>query len=239
MTGQVRRRGGPRRRGGRDGRIALAGLAALCLAVEAAIWAPSWAGSETWSPEAARDRATDLLALRLILLEGGAALWPGQRTGMFATYAFVHAGPVHLLTNMAALLWLGLRMGSRSGGPGDGPGTALTGLTWGAATVAGGMAYAALPATGGAGGLDPALSPMVGASGALFGLIGLWLAERGRTAPWLPLLAVPALLALDAVGWWLRDGVLAWQAHAGGLAAGLAIGGAAAALDGWRGRRRT
>jgi membrane associated rhomboid family serine protease len=78
--------------------------------------------------------------------------------------------------------------------------------------------------------LAPDYSPMVGASGALFGLVGALVAwdARERRALRLtmrPVLRVIVILALmNLVLWWAMDGHLAWQTHLGGFLAGALAG---------------
>jgi membrane associated rhomboid family serine protease len=82
---------------------------------------------------------------------------------------------------------------------------------------------------------------MVGASGALFGLVGAWhwrdwRQRRARGRPVGPLLqAIAGLAVLNLAMWVLLSGLLAWETHLGGYLAGAA---AAAALATWRARRR-
>ncbi|PIV78606.1 MAG: rhomboid family intramembrane serine protease, partial [Rhodobacteraceae bacterium CG17_big_fil_post_rev_8_21_14_2_50_63_15] len=144
--------------------------------------------------------------------------WPGllgnwrpnysaQPWAMFLTYGFLHGGPSHLVVNMITLWSLGrlvlLRVGTR--------GFCLLSL----AALIGGAGGFALLASG--------LRPMVGASGALFGLIGGLLAwayvdrftfEEGL---WPILRAVLFLIALNLVLWWAMNGQLAWETHLGGF----------------------
>jgi len=147
--------------------------------------------------------------------------WPGllgnwrpnysaQPWAMFLTYGFLHGGPSHLVVNMITLWSLGrlvlLRVGTR--------GFCLLSL----AALIGGAGGFALLASG--------LRPMVGASGALFGLIGGLLAwayvdrftfEEGL---WPILRAVLFLIALNLVLWWAMNGQLAWETHLGGFLTG-------------------
>lgn len=147
------------------------------------------------------------------LLYGWTANYAAQPWVMFLTYAWLHAGPGHLLGNLAALLWLGPRVAGRRGAAG------LV-VLWIAAAVGGAVAFALLT-TGAA--------PMVGASGAIFGLAADWLvaevrAVRGVRARTRRAAAILTLLAaLNAAGWVLLGDGLAWQAHLGGFLAGLVL----------------
>lgn len=147
--------------------------------------------------------------------------WPGllgtwapnylpQPYTMFFTYAFLHGGPIHLIVNMATLWSLGSAIIDRVG----------TGRF---------LALYVGTAIGGAGGygvLAQTVQPMVGASGALFGLAGALLAwtyiDRftARIGLW-PIARVAGLLvAINLVMYWALDGQLAWQTHLGGFLIG-------------------
>lgn len=144
------------------------------------------------------------------------ANYPGQTWAMFATHSFLHAGLSHLVGNMLALLALARMLEGRLGRAG------FLGL-WMLSVLAGALVF---------GLLGPASQPMVGTSGALFGLAGLLVvreAETRRAKGWPAMLGLilawlAALAALNLVTWWMQAGVLAWQAHLGGLIAGLAWG---------------
>jgi membrane associated rhomboid family serine protease len=72
--------------------------------------------------------------------------------------------------------------------------------------------------------------PMVGASGAVFGFLGVWIAwdwrrHRAAGASTGPVLRRVLVLVVLNVGLWVAlSGGLAWQAHLGGFLAGLACG---------------
>jgi membrane associated rhomboid family serine protease len=145
--------------------------------------------------------------------------WPGQPAAMFLTYGFLHAGAGHLAVNLATLASLGPPLARRLG-------AGRFVLLWTLSTLGGAAVFAALSA---------AVQPMVGASGALFGLAGAWLQHEARTAPgsgrprhWPVLRAVGLLVLLNVAMVWAMDGRLAWETHLGGFLAGWA---AMAALD--------
>jgi rhomboid protease GluP len=74
---------------------------------------------------------------------------------MFLTYSVFHGGFFHFLVNMITLLSLGAAVSERGG-------TArYAGSTWPPSSAARGLRPA-----------RPGITPMVGASGALFGLVG-------------------------------------------------------------------
>ena len=149
--------------------------------------------------------------------------WPGQPAAMFATYAFLHAGPGHLLGNMGALAWLGAAVGRALGG-------ARLLAVWILCAAAGGLGFALL---------WPVPQPMVGASGALFGLLGAEAALRHRLAPSRRRLAgmVVLFVGLNLASYWIEGGRVAWQAHLGGFLAGLALGGWMRMRPDWDGMR--
>lgn len=151
------------------------------------------------------------------LLHGWRPNFPGQPVTMFLTHAFVHAGPGHMLGNLAALLAVGPVVLGRFG-----PRGFLA--VYAAAVLGGGLAFGLLSAS-------PA--PMVGASGALFGLVGAWTWMQGADhaqagarprAVTLRVLGITAGLALlNLVMWLLAGGVLAWETHLGGFLAGFGL----------------
>ncbi|SPH24092.1 Rhomboid protease GluP [Defluviimonas aquaemixtae] len=132
---------------------------------------------------------------------------------MFATYGFLHAGLWHFALNMVTLLSLASPVLARFGAE-------RFLLIYVASLIGGGVGFALL---------GPVSAPMVGASGALFGLAGAILAvDTDRRASlglsiW-PVLRVVLLLALlNLVLWWAMHGQLAWQTHLGGFLAGGAL----------------
>lgn len=146
---------------------------------------------------------------------------------MFLTYAFLHAGLGHLVGNMITLLALGRIIVIRVGQKGF--------LMIYAASALGGAALF--------GAMSVSAQPMVGASGALFGLAGAWqywdYAEAGkrRHRIWRLIRAAGLLVLLNVLFWIGLDGRLAWQTHLGGFVAGWAV---AAAVSGrWREKVQT
>lgn len=157
--------------------------------------------------------------LRLFAYHFG-AFWPGlladwkpnyaaQPYLMFLTYGFLHSGAMHLLVNMITLFSLSKTILDRVGQ------ASFLAIYFGAGL--GGAAGFAL--------LAPDLRPMVGASGALFGLFGAVLAWRYRENDGRVQVAgvISVLAALNLVLWYAMDGQLAWQAHLGGFLSGWAI----------------
>lgn len=191
------------------GWLALA-LAALCIGIEAAL---SGADAGLWGSAAWRPRAYQNGAFWAGLLRDWRPNYAAQPVTMFLTYGLLHGGPWHLLGNMAALWSLVRALGPRLDA---GRFAAL----WAGSTVAGGLGF---------GLLAPGALPMVGASGALFGLAGAWLAweaaaRRAAGRSRRPVLRILVLLvALHPLLWILQAGHLAWQAHLGGALAGAAL----------------
>ena len=170
----------------------------------------------------------DVTRLRQTAYEFG-GFWPGLLAGwqpnyaiqpyaMFFTYAFLHGGLLHLIINMITLWSLGTAVTDRA---------EIMGflLIYLASVLGGALVYAALA---------QAPLPMVGASGALFGLAGALIAWNLldrialRESLW-PLARVGLLLVLiNIVMWWALDGNLAWQTHLGGFVSGALMGWAVA-----------
>lgn len=162
--------------------------------------------------------------LRSTVYENG-AFWPGlwrdwrpnyivQPYTMFVTYAFLHGNLTHLALNMITLVSLGRGVVERVGNRRF-------------------LAIYAASATGGAGTyafLSSSGAPMVGASGALFGLAGALLAWIWEDSPTLrDSLAsvgkvVALLIAINVVMYVGLDGRLAWETHLGGFIAGWIAG---------------
>lgn len=125
------------------------------------------------------------------------------------TAGFLHADLAHILFNMWALYVLGPHLERQAG-------SAAFASLYGASLIAGGTAFYLLNPEGVA----------VGASGAIFGLFGAWLAVAyrnrnsafGRSGLNQLLLLLGINLALP-----LFIPRIAWQAHLGGLLAGLLI----------------
>lgn len=141
------------------------------------------------------------------LLDGWQANYPFQSVAMFFTYGFLHAGVAHFVVNMLTLMSLGFPVAGRVG--------QLRFLAIYVASLFGGALGFAL--------LAHTYSPMVGASGALFGLAGALLAweladRRRRKAPLRPIYrSIGLLVLLNTVLWAAMHGLLAWQTHLGGF----------------------
>lgn len=141
-------------------------------------------------------------------------IFPLQPVTMFVTHALLHGSMLHMVMNMAILLALGRFAADRYGN-----GVVLPIFLLSA--IAGGAAFGLL-ATG--------AYPMVGASGAVFGFLGVWIAwdwrrhRRHGVSPAPVGRRVLVLAGLNVVLYFGLQGMLAWQAHLGGFLAGLALG---------------
>jgi membrane associated rhomboid family serine protease len=164
-------------------------------------------------PGARRAALVNLAFWPQLLTDGWQPVWPGQSTAMFITYAFLHGGFMHLLFNMLVLIHLGRDCVARLGARGF-------------------LVLYILSAIGGAAGfvlLSSAAGPMVGASGAVFGLFGAvqywdWQQRRATGAPLGPFWRVMfGLVLMNVILYVLVGGYLAWQAHLGGYIAGFLV----------------
>ena len=124
--------------------------------------------------------------------------------------AFLHSGITHIGFNMYALYLFGPQLEREVG-------SVSFAALYAASAVAGGAAFYLAEPNGVA----------VGASGAIFGLFGAWLAAsyRGRhtVAGRASLQQLLMLLGINLVLGFLPGTNIAWQAHVGGLVAGLVI----------------
>ena len=162
-------------------------------------------GSARWRPLAYQN-----FAFWVGLLQDWRPNYALQPYAMFVTYSVLHGGLGHLVGNLAALAVLGPIVVEQAG-----PRGFLA--VWILSVLGGAVAF---------GLLSSSPQPMVGASGALFGLAGAWLAWDGQEArrlraPLWPVLGrMAGLVLLNGVLWVLQGGQLAWETHLGGFAAG-------------------
>lgn len=163
-----------------------------------------------WGHPYDRVRAFDNFGFWAGLLRGWTPNYAAQPYLMFLSYGFLHGGIVHFGLNMLTLLSIGPQV-ERSVGP-----LRFT-IAYVVMLVAGGVGFLVWPVMN---------APMVGASGALFGLAGmilgrdyLMLSSSRRSVR--PILRIVGLLAvLNGLLWYAMDGQLAWQTHLGGFVAG-------------------
>ena len=185
----------------------LLGLIGLCCGVELVLVAADYGliGTPRW-----RGLAYQNGAFWAGLLYNWRPNYGAQPGLMFVTYAFLHSGLGHLVGNMLTLFFLGQIVQER------------VGQRWFAAlyaisAIGGAVAFAVLSSSP---------QPMVGASGALFGLAGAWQywewSDRRRAGQhtWPVWRTMLGLVLLNAVLWVWMDGLLAWETHLGGFIAG-------------------
>ncbi len=159
----------------------------------------------------ARQQALIVGAFWTGLLSGWEPIFPFQNVTMFLSHAFLHGGFLHLIGNMVATLALGGIVVARIGERGF-----L--LLYALSAIGGGIGFALLSGSE---------APMIGASGAVFGLIGAWKfwewqmrhhLNSAMRPLWRSLLG---LLLLNVILWVALSGLLAWEAHLGGFIAGV------------------
>ena len=183
--------------------VLIAGIELLLQASDA-----GWIGNLRW-----RSLAYQYGAFWPGLLGNWQPNFPGQALSMFLTYAFLHADLGHMLGNALTIVFLGQIICQRVGQRGFV-------LIYAAAAIGGALSFALLS-------LSP--QPMVGASGALFGLAGAWTwwlwqdRARVRHGGLQVLGVVVGLIALNALVWVSLNGLLAWQTHLGGFLAGACV----------------
>lgn len=181
-------------------------IVAICALIEAVLTLTAGMGGTG----GLRQQAMILGAFWPRLLDSSDPVYTGQPAAMFVTYALLHGGLMHMLFNMLILVHLSRETVTRIG-------------SWGfllvcAITSAGGGAAFWL--------LSTASGPMVGASGAVFGLFGatmFWDFQRRRAlrAPIGPVVRLGVgLVVMNVILYFMVGGFLAWQAHLGGFVAG-------------------
>lgn len=183
-------------------------LILLCCVIEAGLQLAAILGHPV-----ARPGAMMLAGFWSPLLGEGYGLYPGQPALMFLTYGLLHAGLMHLAMNMISLAFVAREL-NRLMGPGR------MALIYLASQIGAGLLFGLMQPQGG---------PMVGASGAIFGIAAALVGQaavigRRRRRPmgqmWR---SVAVILALNVAITVLVPSI-AWQAHLGGAATGLAIG---------------
>jgi rhomboid protease GluP len=192
---------------GRHRSFTILGLILLCSGIEAVLW-----GSDLglWGQPRLRQLAYEYGGFWPGLLAGWKPNYPGQAAAMFVTYALLHGGPGHLAANMITLWALGREVVAQVG-------TGRFLLIYAASALGGAAVYGALARSA---------QPMVGASGALFGLAGAllawaWAARVGcREGLWPVVWVALLLVAINLAMYWALDGQLAWQTHLGGFVVG-------------------
>lgn len=187
--------------------IVLWAIFAICVCVELVL---SGVDFGLWESPRLRLTAYQYGGFWVGLLYNWIPNYPAQPYLMFATYAFLHGGLIHLSVNMITLFSLSPLILTRIG-------PAYFALLYALSAVGGGAGFALL---------SDSPQPMVGASGALFGLTGAILAweyfdrQVDGIELWPVVRIVVALAAFNLVLWWAMDGQLAWETHLGGFVFG-------------------
>lgn len=140
-------------------------------------------------------------------------VYPGQPVAMFFSYGLLHGGLIHLAMNMLSLVAVTRELSRFTS-------TASMALIYLVSQVAAAALFAILA---------PDSGPMVGASGAVFGMAGalIVLAGKWRIARSMSLRPIwRAVLMIGGLNIALTFLVpsIAWQAHLGGLLAGFVMG---------------
>ena len=187
--------------------MVIAGIVALCVGIEAALVLGDWG---IWGVPRFRQVVYEYGGFWAGLLHNWLPNYALQPWTMFVTYGFLHAGLMHLSLNMITLVSLAASVVSRIGG------VRFLALYW-VSMLGGGLGFALL---------SDSFRPMVGASGALFGLAGAILAWEYRDRVvlkeqlWPVLRAVLLLVGLNVALYYAMDRHLAWEAHLGGFVFG-------------------
>ena len=145
-------------------------------------------------------------------------VFPGQTFLMFFTYGFVHTGILHFTVNMVGLIWLGTLILSYR--------RTSTFLLFYLLSMVGAAQIYAL--------IGPANISATGASGALFGLLGVYVMDHRllnaageKPDLWTILtrliFATLVLALCDLVSQTITRSGVAWQAHMGGFFTGAVV----------------
>lgn len=191
----------------------------LLVALNVATWLAIWSAGPAAD---ALIRSYGLVPARLLSPESWHVLGPIDQLGPLLTHAFLHQNLLHLLVNLWALALFGAAVEARVG-PRPFIGLYLLALAVGA--MAQGLAT------------PGSVLPIIGASGAIAGLMGAQLA-LGPAARVLALVPLPIATTMRVPGWALigawgliqvvaavgtagTETAVAWWAHVGGFAAGV------------------
>ncbi|ODT58784.1 MULTISPECIES: rhomboid family intramembrane serine protease [Paracoccus] len=186
----------------------LRGMVVACCLIEALTWAGPMLGLGS-----ARVAGVMLGGFWPPLMTGAAGLYPGQGVAMFLTYGLLHGGVLHLAMNMISLAAVGRELVRMIG-------SGRMALTYLVSQIVAGAVFAWM---------EPTAGPMVGASGAVFGLAGALVGHAAinlhrRHRSMAPLIRATALILGLNIVLTLLMPAIAWQAHLGGGLAGLVLG---------------
>lgn len=189
----------------------LLGLVALIVVIEILL---SLADAGLIADQTLRGRVFLAGAFWPSLLGGDTPVFAAQPVTMFVSHAMLHGSMLHMAMNMTILLALGRFVGDRYG-------TAVILPLFLVSAVVGAAVFGLLAA---------GANPMVGASGAVFGFLGVWTAwdwrrHRAHGVSVSPVVRRVGVLVLINVGLFFGlQGMLAWEAHLGGFLVGLVVG---------------
>lgn len=179
----------------------------ICVVIELALLGADY---KFWATPSFRSAAYQYGGFWTGLLDNWKPNYAVQPYLMFGTYAFLHSGISHLIVNMATLFSVGPVIVDRVG-------QIRFAALYVLAMIGGAIGFALI---------SDAVRPMVGASGALFGLVGAIAAWEyvdrftAKEGLWPVLRLVLFLIALNIALWWAMDGLLAWETHLGGFVMG-------------------
>lgn len=182
-------------------------LVMISITVELVLLGADW---QLWGTNQWRSLAYQNGGFWIGLLHNWRPNYEYQPCLMFLTYGFLHSGMAHLLVNMLTLIGLGKIIIDRIG-------SARFLMLYAFSTAGGAVGFALL---------SNAVQPMVGASGALFGLAGALVAWEyvdrfsAEKRLWPVLRTILWLILLNLVLWWAMSGGLAWETHLGGFLSG-------------------
>jgi membrane associated rhomboid family serine protease len=183
-------------------------LIVICIAIEAALTTADLLGYAS-----ARHLMVMLGAFWSQIMFHGTGLYTGQPILMFVTYGLLHGGVLHVAMNMVSLAAVGRELARMIG-------SRAMAVTYIICQISAAALYAMM---------EPQVGPMVGASGAIFGLAGALIGYatvnlRRRHKDMTPLVRSVVMILVLNVALTVMMPNIAWQAHLGGAAAGLVIG---------------
>lgn len=184
-------------------------LIVLCCAIEAVFWLAPILGFG----QPLRAMANLVGAFWAPVFQTGTGLYPGQSLVMFLTYGLLHGGLMHLAMNMFSLTAVAREL-ARFMGP------QRMGLVYLVSQIAAALAFAWMSAL---------TAPMVGASGAIFGLAGALIGQaikwrRHNAMSMRPIWQTVLIIGGLNIALTFAVPNIAWQAHLGGAIAGFVLG---------------
>lgn len=194
------------------------GVMVLCTVIEAAFWLAPLVGL------GGLRRAADFLGgFWSPVFWAGHGIYPFQPLVMFASYGLLHSGLAHLAMNMLSLMAIARELNVLIG-------ARRMFVVYVVSQIAAALAFALMA---------PDAGPMIGASGAIFGLAGALIghaavAGRRLNRPLGQLWRGVALIVVLNVALTVLIPSIAWEAHLGGAVTGLMMG----AFTGHRATRR-